>query len=631
MHRMTKTPWLAELAAFLGGLSYLIQSWVYAHTQISLMDEGDYLYKGYLFVTGRYWPYQDSGPWTNHMPLAFLIPGSIQKWFGVGLRTGRYTAVGLGVLTLLGLWIVTRRLGGRWWAALAIWAVALNPMLIKMYSIAGSQVLIACMLMWMLALTLDEGRSLWQLILGSMIAGILLLTRLNMAPVLPILLAYIWWQRGHRAFIPAVFAGLITVAIGHIIFWPNILKLWAAWLPASITPFFDPWREMSGGELFWKPIFTDDTRFESFYSGMRLHFFAILGVLSAWLLWPPRGNWENKAQYKTGVFLSVLFGTLFLLHAWASIGMDNCVYCFRRYLAFFSLIGIVLFVSTFKFGLKKLSRARQSVILLTLMIFSVPFTFFFVDNLLSVQVPRIRSMQIMPGTTELWKLFANKFGLSWEIMFVTLFVAVSLTAVPMFFGLVYLGKRFGDRIDLKWDRSFASLVLIALLAFGLLLSPTEALSGSYHNYDCGGDVIESYEQVGEHLAATIPARASVFWKGGRSFVPLLYIPEAEVFPAQLNGDYTFRLGGDTDSLSKYGLWNQDLALRWWQESDYLLFEEQLYNEWITASDELKSGEKFYTDLLRSMIPSGEFVQLEPSTATLPCQSGSRIFIFERQP
>ena len=40
----------------LGGMVYLVQSWVYAHTQFSLLDEGAYLYKGYLFATGKYHP-----------------------------------------------------------------------------------------------------------------------------------------------------------------------------------------------------------------------------------------------------------------------------------------------------------------------------------------------------------------------------------------------------------------------------------------------------------------------------------------------------------------------------------------------------------------------------------------------
>jgi hypothetical protein len=111
---------LADGLALLGGIFYLYQSWNFAHQQSSFLDEGKYLIPGYFYATGRSWPFQDFGFWTNQMPLAYLIPGIIQVVFGPGLRTGRYFAVVLGLLMLLGMWITARRLGGRWWAAATV-------------------------------------------------------------------------------------------------------------------------------------------------------------------------------------------------------------------------------------------------------------------------------------------------------------------------------------------------------------------------------------------------------------------------------------------------------------------------------------------------------------------------------
>ena len=68
-------PWLPELLAGLAGIVYLVQSVSLAFTQWSVIDEGNYIYKGWLFATGQYVPFQDYGPWTNHMPLSFLIFG----------------------------------------------------------------------------------------------------------------------------------------------------------------------------------------------------------------------------------------------------------------------------------------------------------------------------------------------------------------------------------------------------------------------------------------------------------------------------------------------------------------------------------------------------------------------------
>ncbi len=86
-----------------------------------------YVYKGWLFVTGQYPAYQDYGPLTNHMPLAFIIPGIIQKIFGPGMATARVFAFITGLVMLAGFWLAFTRLGGKWWGTFIIWVLALSP------------------------------------------------------------------------------------------------------------------------------------------------------------------------------------------------------------------------------------------------------------------------------------------------------------------------------------------------------------------------------------------------------------------------------------------------------------------------------------------------------------------------
>ena len=124
--QLARLPWLAEGLAVFGGIIYSGQVWFYAHTQDSVLDEGLYLLKGYLFATGKYKPFQPYGPFTNKIPLAFLIPGYIQALFNPGLRTGRYFAIFLAVIFLVGVWIVAWRLGGKWWGVGAVFMIALT-------------------------------------------------------------------------------------------------------------------------------------------------------------------------------------------------------------------------------------------------------------------------------------------------------------------------------------------------------------------------------------------------------------------------------------------------------------------------------------------------------------------------
>ena len=121
----------AILLAFAGVILYSVLSVGYAFTQRSTIDEGLYQYKGYLFASGTYQPFQDYGPRTQYAPFSYLIPGAVQLVFGPSLLTGRLFGVITGILALVGLWLVACRLGGYWWGAAAVWATALNPGVIR--------------------------------------------------------------------------------------------------------------------------------------------------------------------------------------------------------------------------------------------------------------------------------------------------------------------------------------------------------------------------------------------------------------------------------------------------------------------------------------------------------------------
>ncbi len=109
--RIASISWLPTFFTIVGFITYILQAVDTARTKTSFLDEGLYVYKGWLFATGRYAPFQE-GVWTNHAILSFLIPGYIQKWFGPGLDVARYFMIFLALLTLLAIWIFARRWGG---------------------------------------------------------------------------------------------------------------------------------------------------------------------------------------------------------------------------------------------------------------------------------------------------------------------------------------------------------------------------------------------------------------------------------------------------------------------------------------------------------------------------------------
>lgn len=609
-------PWLAEVLAALFGVVYAGWGLFYAHTSNSLLDEGAYLYKGFLFVTGRYLPYQDYGPWTNHMPLSFLIPGAVQALFGPGLRSGRYFMIVIGLLMLVGVWLLGRRFGGRWWALFAVAALALSPALIQFYSIAVTQGMVACLLIWTMVLTLGEGRPFWQIVLGSILAGITLTTRENMVPVLALLVLYIFWQHGIKAGIWAAVAGVLTVGLIHAVYWPKILGVWAGWLPGDLTAFLDPWRRQGGGKAVWNPDPSLDSRILSFIEGLRANFIPLVAVLGFGLLSFMKKQWRSSSYWRAAFFLTVLFGTLFLAHAWASLWKNYCTFCFSGYLAFFSPLGLILIILTNR-GIQEQGvrwYGWVAVPLIVLVSTSVGIGAFQVIGraFLALPVPRVRGGQLQGGIVPVQSIMENFFHLD-----ITTSMRLLSTLGGLAFGVIFvlivwfIHRKLSSRGYL--NQTFGFFALNLFLLTGLVLAPTPILAVNAEIESCRGDVIAAYEQAGAQLRRQIPEGSRVYWEGGLSVVPMLYMPGVDLYPPQINDGYSFRYGGDAEGLYRSGHWNEELSTRWIGEADFIIVEEWRYS-----------------DGWKEIVESGEFQELERTNDLNYCKKNTGLRIFRRE-
>jgi len=616
--------WLREHSILVEGFSlagilfYSFELWRFAHIQYSVLDEGLYLYKGLLFVTGKYAPFQAYGTWTNQMPLAFFIPGWVEMIFGPGLRTGRIFAFALGLLAIFGLWLTSRRLGGRWVAAAVVWAILLNPTAARMVAMAASQGLVACLLAWTMFFSLGEERKIWQLALGGLLAGTAVMVRINLLPVLPLLALYALWIRGWKAALWLLAGELVVLGGVHLVYWPNILQIWAKWLP--FLPLIKPWAPPQNS-VTWTPDNPAGFRIASFFLVFRYHFATLVGALAAWIFWPKQ--WKSVAQFKTAVFLSFLLLAFFFLHAWAALGNEYCVFCFPTYTSFYSGVGLILVAVTlpsWRFEVPASRRDAGTVwrkwpglvamfALLAGMAYSAEGTAesllggMFYKRLLSLPVPGFAGAQI-------WQVVANKFQLEYEIIY-----DAAHTWFPVLLAVLF---GLGLLAALKWligrKNSAASGAFLVFVLLGTFFSQSPLLAGEYNSYDCPHDVIPGYETAGAQLAKVIPPGSTVYW-AGYSPVTLLYLPGVKIYPAQLNGAYSFRISNDDDALMKYGWWNQHLAEKWLAEADFVLVEERSVarNDWFVQT-----------------LQNGSYEEIALTSPQAACQQASFFHVFRRK-
>jgi hypothetical protein len=212
----------------------------------------------------------------------------------------------------------------------------------------------------------------------------------------------------------------------------------------------------------------------------------------------------------------------------------------------------------------------------------------------------------------IWNALLNVTGLPHLMLFRVGFVLlVSLLVVVLFAaGLLWARRFYRDRRD--WAKRVGLIAVNALLILGLILSPTKVLGKGNDFFDCdGSNVLASYERAGAHLRSLIPPGSQVYWDGRINAI-FLYLPDVNVYPPQLNHLHSYFVGGDADTLLRTGLWNDVLAKQWLAETDYVLVEAGLKQDWVME-----------------ILDSDRFVELESAPRAERCRWESAILVYKR--
>jgi hypothetical protein len=576
-HWLLNIKWLPYALSAAGGLLYIFWAIAKARSLSTYIDEGMYLYKGFLFLTHQYTPYQGYGVWTNKPPLAFLIPGTVQYLFGPGLGVGRYFSVALSVFTILGLWLIAKRFSGPWAGAIIVWAFTLNPAEIKNLTLAITQGEVAFFIVWTLVCILGEKRKLWHFLLAGLLGGLAIMTRLEIFPFFILAVLYLWWQHGWKSAAWAAIGIVIPVVALSAVYWPGILSL-LTFLPKSLTPFLDQFR------ITAKSLGSEPTSFSLylmyFWLVIRLHPISFLGALSVFLLWPSHSNWKSPFYYKMAIFLTIAFVGFWVEYLLVAFGMDFCVSCVITYVVYFDYIGLLLLVIFFSSVQRKASLWR-SIAIFFVMAVSIVFVLFsgaedlknFSQLMVSFPIPRMRNLHFLPGTAEFWRAIYNKFGLGLDFFYTVVPIAIGVLVAVI---LILLVKRWTRNLR-NPAISSAYLMICTVLVLAFVLSPTMVLAGG-NNYFACKNVLSSFGRVGKELQTMVKPGQKVYWEG-RSVAIFLYLPQVNLYPPQLNQNHSFRIGSDSESLLRNGFWNQELAVQWLEDADIILIEKPYLRDW----------------------------------------------------
>ena len=592
---------------------FLVQAFTFAHRLPSRVDEGSFLTKGYFFVSGRFQPFEDYGPWTNNMPLAYFLPGIAQAAFGPGLLAGRYFAIFAALLTLIGTWVVSKRFAGKWWALLPIGAFSLSPAWVATNVFAVSQVLVACQVAWLLVFLLGDERSDWQIAMAAILSASVTLTRQNIIFMMIFVVLYVWWQYGFKKALLAFGFAAVPFILVHALYYPKIMHLWYTWLPGTVKKLFGIGYIQGGGKQVWRPDGSLIDRISSFFLTMRYYFIPLFGSVITLPMLFKRTNWRSKAQYKMMISISALFVVLFLMHAWASLSKNYCIFCFSNYVDFFLPLAGLMTALTMQAIFTDHKKLRL-IVHLALLLVVVPGLFFASANtvgrtFLALPVPRVKNGALAGGTTMLWEIFRNRFGVTYDQMLLIIPPVFGLGLVILLFAVIVISYR----IQKERKDGFTRYFLSVFLATSLFLSPTNLLGGYDDQNACNGNALAAYENAGRQLNESIPDDASIFWGSGSVVTPLVYIADKGIQPLQLNGIYNKRVEGERDELEMDGYFNQESVRDWRENADYIL---------VQRANMLEFWDAYLTPDL--------FDEVGVTVPIDPCDPNSSIKIFKRK-
>lgn len=553
-----------------GALLYAYQLIFYAITTLPNMDEGAFLLKGLSYATGRYTYYQDYGFWNTKMFFSYYLYGYIQVLFGAGLLAPRIFAVLLNLTTLFAIWIIARGRSPIWLAPLAIWIMALNTPFIKILSRANSQVVVNALLVWILFIFIRRSIRTPQLIFGSVLVALMVLTRENMVFFVLPWIVYVWWDKGFGSFKLSLMTFLVVLILGHAIFYPQILGLWLRFLPAGwvndpvINLLSTPYNIDLQVPLFSKLI--------SLSYGIRHYYLQLFGFfLALFFIWRSASDSTEIHELKVKIFLSTSFLFLLFPHMYASIGLEYCTFCFSTYLAFFINIAFILILLTFADWNATLTREVKFVLLsgfgLVYLILWWSNTEKSSLNLGDLPFPRIRNGQVLSEFTSLGNILANKFQLplqTIEVILTFLLALLLVTAAGMLFTLLRNRKWILDKFSLP-------RILFGVLLLYHFFSTVDILEGN----SCIGNVPAWYSKIGNQMRVVLPREPRIYLDGTTSALPLLYLPEASFYPPQVDNYYSFVDRVDSEFLLKNGFWNEEIKTEWLDTSNVLLIEPDM--------------------------------------------------------
>ncbi len=332
--------WFFSLLAI---FTFLVEAIVLIFYRETWFDELNYLWKSYLILKGSLIPFQDII--LEYPPLFVPIYGLGQILFGPSFYIGRLTSAVLSVFLLILVFLVAKKMSSRWWGLAAVFAVLSNLLLMGNYISATLYSLAAVLVMAVFWIETSDINRKKKIYFSAILLGLMMLTRINLLPVVFIFLAYFIFLKIKWVEI-ALFCGLIlaVISLGYLpVVWANPDLA----LSNILQPFysFGPMKELSsgivGGQSFLNFFSTLVGFLKEFYS-----FLLLFSAVIFYALFENRKNIGNFLKQESVFFLISLTALVLLATHFFYWRLEGKIY-YANYFMPLIIISIVVGIARF--------------------------------------------------------------------------------------------------------------------------------------------------------------------------------------------------------------------------------------------------------------------------------------------
>lgn len=346
-----------NLLLFISLVFYILNGFFYVFYANTTFDEGNYLYKSFLYATGAEIPYSSGATWSEYMPGSYYPFGFSQALFGKNFYTARIVSFIFGFLTVVLAFRLTKKMVGFTEATIVVSLLVINSALVQSFSLVAPYSLASFFLLLALYMLISNINNKLKIFLSILFMFVCVFVRSSMLPnyaVFILILMVIF----RKLLIPIILSSIVIPIIVLVPFLPGVLRIFINFpiinrmaLYLGYPDFY--FSKFSGNIDILKVVIS----FLEFFKYYQVWFISLLSIIIVLFLFKNKVNFKNyfknlaqKTNYLFPVII-ILFILNIIVHFIGSFG--HCPRCVIPYFNYFSVLGAVIIAVLLGFFIKR--------------------------------------------------------------------------------------------------------------------------------------------------------------------------------------------------------------------------------------------------------------------------------------